>query len=78
MNIEISLADLHTSCGRVTRIEGGHGFRRHLACLGIRVNKKICRVTAQPFRGPMVVEVDGKQIAMGRGMCQRIFVEVER
>lgn len=78
MNVEIPLVNIHSSCGRITRIEGGPGFKRHLACLGIRVNKKICMVTVQPFRGPMVVEVDGKQIAIGRGMCRRIFVEVER
>lgn len=77
MKGEISLTELASQCGRVVRIEGGHGFQRHLACLGIRVNKKVCKVTAQPFSGPLVVEVDGKQIAMGRGMCRKIFVEVE-
>ena len=77
MKGEISLVELATRCGRVVRIEGGHGFRRHLACLGIRVNKKVCKVTAQPFNGPLVVEVDGKQVAMGRGMCRKIFVEAE-
>lgn len=77
MKTEISLDNMKNTHGRVCRIEGGHGLKRHLACLGIRPNKEICRVASQPFRGPVVVEVDGKQVAVGRGMCRRIWVEVE-
>jgi ferrous iron transport protein A len=72
-----SLIHMKSRHGIVKRIEGGHGFKRHLACLGIRVNKRICKVASQPFRGPVVVEVDGKQVAIGRGMCRKIFVELE-
>jgi ferrous iron transport protein A len=77
MKAEISLVNMEFKRGVVKRIEGGYGFKRHLACLGIRINKEISRVTEHPFRGPVVVEVDGKQIAIGRGMCQKIFVELE-
>jgi ferrous iron transport protein A len=74
---EIPLLHLNTSSGIVTRIEGGYGMKIHLGCLGIRVNKRISKVSSQPFRGPVVIEVDGKQVAMGRGMCRKIFVAVE-
>jgi ferrous iron transport protein A len=77
MSAEISLVDLKDRHGRVSRIEGGHGLKRHLACLGIRIDKRICKVASQPFRGPVVVEVDGKQVAMGRGMCRKIWVVEE-
>ncbi|MBU7043037.1 MAG: ferrous iron transport protein A [Theionarchaea archaeon] len=77
MDKEIPLLHMNAPSGIVTRIEGGHGMRTHLACLGIRVNKRVSKVSSQPFRGPVVVEVDGKQIAMGRGMCRKIFVVVE-
>jgi ferrous iron transport protein A len=77
MEKEISLLHMNARSGIITRIEGGHGMKTHLACLGIRVNKCISKVSSQPFRGPVVVEVDGKQVAMGRGMCRKIFVEVE-
>lgn len=72
-----SLERMKEKHGTVCRIEGGHGFKRHLACLGIRMHKKICKVASQPFRGPVVVEVDGKQVAIGRGMCRKIWVEVD-
>lgn len=77
MKGEISLEDMQSQSGTISRIIGGHGLKRHLACLGIRVNKKISKVASQPFRGPVVVEVDGKHVAMGRGMCKKIFVELE-
>jgi ferrous iron transport protein A len=77
MKILISLDDRKCHHGIVKGIHGGHGLKRHLACLGIRVNKKICKVASQPFMGPIVVEVDGKQVAIGRGMCRKIFVEMD-
>jgi len=63
--------------GVVVRVYGGQGFRRRQSLLGIRVGKKVKMVACQPFRGPIVVEVDGSQVAMGHGMAWKILVEVE-
>lgn len=61
----------------VKRLEGGIGFQRRMASLGIRVGKTIRKITSGPLRGPIVVEVDGARVAIGRGMAAKIFVEVK-
>lgn len=60
---------------RVVEIEGGRGVRSHLASLGIRVGDWITVVERAPFRGPMLVEVDGTRVALGRGVASKIRVE---
>jgi ferrous iron transport protein A len=62
---------------RITRLEGGIGFQRKLASLNIRVGKTIRKITKQPLRGPVVIEIDNTEVAIGMGMAMRIFVEVE-
>ncbi len=61
----------------VVRLNGGSGFRRKLTTMGIREGKVVKVVTKQPFGGPLVVEIDGRCVTIGRGMCQRILVEVK-
>lgn len=74
--MEVLLADLEVGKkAQISRIEGGRGFRRKIASLGIRVGKTIRKISAQPLRGPVVVEVDRTRIALGRGMAKRISVE---
>ena len=63
--------------GRIVRIYGGHGLRRRLAVLGLREGKVVRMVSVQPFMGPVVVEVDETEVAMGHGMAWKILVEVE-
>ena len=76
--MEISLALLKVGeSGKIKRIEGGFMFQRRMASLNIRVGKSIRKVTSQPFRGPVVVEIGSRRITLGRGMAMRIFVEVE-
>jgi ferrous iron transport protein A len=60
--------------GLITEIEGGK--RHHLADMGLRVGKKIRMLTRQPFRGPVVVEVGEVKISLGKGLAQKIKVEV--
>lgn len=63
--------------GRIIRLVGGYGFQRRLRTMGLREGKVIKVVTTHPFGGPFVVEVDGRQTTIGRGMAQKIIVEVE-
>lgn len=64
--------------GVVVGVAGGFGFQRRLATLGIRPGKNIRMLTAQPLRGPIVVEVDRTHVAIGRGMARKVLVEVGR
>jgi ferrous iron transport protein A len=62
--------------GVIRKIEGGYGLQKRLACLGLRVGKTVKKITSEPLRGPVVVEVDGTHVAIGRGMAEKILVEV--
>jgi len=58
--------------GIVIQIAGGHGMKQKLALRGIREGSWLRMVSSS--RGPVVVESNGSQIAMGRGMAERIIV----
>ena len=57
---------------------GGSSFQQRLRSVGIKEGKTIRIVASHPFSGPLVVEVDGRQITLGRGMAQRISVAQEQ
>jgi ferrous iron transport protein A len=64
--------------GRVVLISGGHGLIRRLESLGIRVGKKVTKISSQLMRGPVTVRIDGFQVAVGFGMARKILVETKR
>ena len=57
----------------ILRLEGGHLFQRKMGNIGIRELKTIQLVAKHPFHGPVVVEVDGREITLGRRMAQHII-----
>jgi ferrous iron transport protein A len=60
---------------KVTRITGPRGFQRKLRTAGLREGKTIKLLTKQPLRGPLVVEVEGRKLTLGRGMARHVLVE---
>ena len=64
--------------GRIVLISGGHGLIRRLESLGIRVGKKVTKVSAQFMRGPVTVRIDGFQVALGFGMARKILVGIKK
>jgi ferrous iron transport protein A len=58
----------------VMALQGGHTFQERLRSLGVKEGKTLLMVAKHPFAGPLVVEVDGRQITIGRRMAQRILV----
>ena len=63
--------------GRVLQIEGGHGMVNRLAALGIMPGKKITKISSMLMRGPVTIEVDRVQVAIGFGMANRIIIELD-
>lgn len=59
----------------VIRLEGGHLFQKKMGEMGIREGKTIRVVAIHPFHGPVVVEVDGREITLGRHMAEHIIVK---
>ena len=62
--------------GRIVEINGGYGMARKLEALGIRTGKEITKISEQLMRGPVLLQQDQTQAAMGFGMASRVLVEV--
>ncbi len=58
----------------VVEIVGGTGVRNHLNTLGIHVGDAIRVVERAPFRGPVLVEIHGTRVALGRGVARKVTV----
>ena len=63
--------------GTVVHIAGGHGLIRRLQALGIRPGKRITKVSSMFGRGPVTINVDRSQIALGFGMADKILVDLD-
>jgi ferrous iron transport protein A len=60
----------------VVRLLGqGYTFQRRLRTMGIREGKSVRILAIHPMAGPLVLEVDGREITVGRGIAQRIMVQ---
>ncbi|NQT23558.1 MAG: ferrous iron transport protein A [Candidatus Omnitrophica bacterium] len=64
--------------GTVAEIQGGQEMIRKAHVMGVRPGKKIKKVSSHFWRGPQTVLIDNLRVAIGYGIAQRIFVEVER
>jgi ferrous iron transport protein A len=73
----MSLAEMKVGKkAEIKAIEGGMSLQMRLSPLNIRIGKRIRKIASQPFRGPVVIEVDGRRITLGRGMSMKVMVEV--
>ena len=60
---------------KFTRFIGGGGVSIKLRSLGIMPGDVVQVKRLAPFGGPILVEMDGREIALGRGIAKRIEVE---
>lgn len=60
----------------VVEVSGDHGATRRLAHLGIQVGAKVHLLRAAPLGGPILVEVQGGTVAVGRGLARKVSVKV--
>lgn len=60
----------------VVGLGGGRGMMRKLDAMGVRPGKKVRMLSSQFMAGPITVLVDGRQVAMGRGIARRVQVEM--
>jgi ferrous iron transport protein A len=56
--------------------EGECGKR--LEALGLYPGKAITKISGMPFRGPVTVLLDQRQIAIGHGVSSRLIVDVAK
>lgn len=64
--------------GVIIDIQAGAGLVRHLESLGIRVGKRVTKISAQFWGGPQVIKIGNIQIALGFGMSRKVYVEVKK
>jgi len=51
---------------------------KRLTDLGLTPGTEITVIQAAPFNGPLEIAVRGSRLAIGRGMANKIFVDVKR
>jgi len=73
---KIALAQLKNGqSGTVVEIQGGRRMVDRLNALGIIPGKKITKTSAMLMRGPVTIEVDRAEVAIGFGMASRVVVK---
>jgi len=60
---------------RILRFDGGLGFEHKLRRLGLFPGDSARVLRHAPLGGPILVEVEGRSIALGRGVASRVIVE---
>lgn len=86
--MELPLTELRNGeSGSITSIKSGGwgggrgrgwGLERRLADMGLTSGTRVTVVRSAPLRGPLEVLIRGSRLALGRGVAERIYVEVER
>ena len=67
--MEMPLPELENGKSAViSRLEGGSEFVNKLSSLNIRAGKIIRKVIMQPLKGPVIIEIDSRHIAVGQGL----------
>jgi ferrous iron transport protein A len=72
----VTLGELRPGQQAVVRaLGGGRGMVQRLEALGVRPGKTVRMVSSQFMAGPVTVSIDGREVAMGRGIASRVLVE---
>lgn len=64
--------------GTVARIEGGHGMVNRLSTLGIRLGKRITKVSSMFMHGPVTIQLGNTQVAIDFGMANKIIIKLDQ
>ncbi|MDZ4158604.1 MAG: FeoA family protein [Anaerolineaceae bacterium] len=60
---------------RILGFEGGRGFEKKMRQVGLMPGDCARVLRQAPFDGPFLVEVRGREIALGKGVASQIIVE---
>ena len=75
---QIALTRMQTGqSGIVVQIQGGHGLVNRLSALGVRTGKRITKVSSMFIRGPVTIQIDTAQVAIGFGMAKRVIIRLD-
>lgn len=65
----------HGEWVRILRLDGGANVRDKLTQHGLYPGDHVRVLRAAPLGGPLLVDVNGREIALGRGIAEKIVVE---
>ena len=60
---------------RIVGCNCGHTAYHRLLTMGLIEGKEITIKTAQPFKGPYVIRLNGTELTIGRGLFEKIVFE---
>jgi ferrous iron transport protein A len=60
---------------RVSDLRGGRGMQARLTQLGFLPGNRVRIIRTAPFHGPLLIEIEGREIVLGRGVARHIMVE---
>ena len=60
---------------KIIALHGGRGMQHRLAQLGFLPGNTARVIRFAPFHGPLLIDVDGREIVLGRGIARHIMVE---
>lgn len=62
----------------VVMIDGGTGLASRLYSMGIFPGQRLQKAGGMAFGGPVLVNVGSSQLAVGRGMAEKIVVRITK
>ena len=63
--------------GVLAEISGGYGLVNRLDALGLRPGRRITKVSSMLMRGPITVQIDRTEVAIGFGIARKLMVRLE-
>jgi len=62
---------------RVIEFKGGQNLRNKLIQFGIHPGDRLRLLRRAPLGGPLLVECNDREIALGRGVAEKVIVEMD-
>ncbi|GAB4431794.1 MAG: FeoA domain-containing protein [Anaerolineales bacterium] len=62
---------------QITGINGGKKLQAKLTQLGLHIGDHVHVLRRAPFGGPLLVACNGREVALGRGVAEKIIVELD-
>jgi ferrous iron transport protein A len=75
----MTLDQIDKGCeAEIKDLNGGHESTRKLLSMGLYPGERVRVVRNSSLGGPILVEVCGNQVAIGRGIASKVVVEDDR
>jgi ferrous iron transport protein A len=63
--------------GRITEILGGQNMQERLKAMGIRQGQTVRKIGGMFLRGPITIQVEKTQVAIGFGAAAKILIKTD-